>query len=165
MADEIFLTKEWLEEIQKELEQLKTVKRVEIAEKLKEAISYWDLRENAEYEEARTEQAQVELRIIELEDLLKNYELIEEDGSKAKKQDKVTIWSMVTISFVDDEWKEIKEAFKIVWSTESDILDDETPKISNESPVWKSLIGKKVWDIAKGKSWAWDFSYKILEVK
>lgn len=164
MADEIFLTKEWLNELQKELENLKTTKRVEIAEKLKEAISYWDLRENAEYEEARTEQAQVELRISELEELLKNHELIEDD-LKSKKQDKIIIWSIVKISYTDDEWKEIKENFKIVWSTESDILDEETPKISNESPVWKALIWKKVWDIAKWKSLAWEFNYKILELK
>ena len=67
----IYLTKEWLEKLQQELEHLKTVRRLEIAEKLKEAISFWDLSENSEYEDARNEQAQVEHRIIDLEEHLK----------------------------------------------------------------------------------------------
>lgn len=161
-ADKIFLTRAWLEELKKELEDLKTVKRVEIAEKLKEAISYWDLRENAEYEEARNEQAQVELRIIELEELVKNHEIIEDDEKEVKKGDRVNIWSTVTVTYEDDEGEKIKETFKIVWSTESDIFEN---KISNESPVWKALIWKKVWEVAKWKSGAWEFNFKVVEVK
>lgn len=154
----IYITSEWLAKLKEELENLKTVKRLEIAEKLKEAISFWDLSENSEYEDARNEQAQVEKRILDLEEQLKNVVLIDESK---KDENKVKIWAMVTIQEV---WKEDKETYKIVGSTESDILASD-PKISNESPVWKSLIWKKKWDIVKVKAKAWNFEYKILEIK
>jgi transcription elongation factor GreA len=154
----IYLTSEWLAKLKEELDYLKTVKRLEIAEKLKEAISFWDLSENSEYEDARNEQAQVEKRIIDLEEQLKNVVLIDESK---KDENKVKIWAVVTIQEV---WKDDKETYKIVGSTESDILSPE-PKISNESPVWKALIWKKKWDLVKVKAKAWNFEYKILEIK
>ncbi|EKD66235.1 MAG: Transcription elongation factor [uncultured bacterium (gcode 4)] len=161
MSKKILLTKDWLSEIQEELKILKDEKRFEIAEKLKEAISYWDLSENSEYEDARNEQAQVELRIIELEEILKNYELV---SSKTSDKDwqKVNIWSLVTIVNNSEQHKWEKETFKIVWTTESDIYEN---KISNESPIWKVLLWKTIWDIAKWKSPSWEFSFKILEIK
>lgn len=161
MSKKILLTKEWLTEIQEELKILKDEKRFEIAEKLKEAISYWDLSENSEYEDARNEQAHVELRIIELEEILKNYELV---SSKTSSKDwlKVNIWSLVTIENTWDQHKWEKETFKIVWTTESDIYEN---KISNESPIWKVLLWKTIWEIAKWKSPSWEFSFKILEIK
>lgn len=154
----IYLTQEWFENLKKELQTLKDVKRVEIAEKLKEAISFWDLSENAEYEEARNEQAQVELRITELEEQLKNVQIIKEDG---KADNKVNMGSIVTI--VDSEEK-TEQTYKIVGSTEAMILA-EMPRISNESPVWKALLGKKKWDVVKVKALSWNFEYKILEIK
>ena len=161
MAKKVLLTKEWLVEIQEELTGLKEVKRVEVAEKLKEAISYWDLSENSEYEDARNEQAQVELRIQELEDILKNYELVDtKEGSKKEK--KVNIWSTVTIKHSSDSHKWEKETYKIVGTTESDIYEG---KISNESPIWKALLGKTTWDVVSVKSPAWIFEYEILEIK
>lgn len=156
MSKTIYLTKEGLEKLQNELVHLKDVTRVEIAEKLKEAISFWDLSENAEYEEARNEQAQVELRISNLEEQLKDVEIIEEDIP----HDKVTMGSIVTILNTDTK-EEV--AYKIVGSTEADILA-ETPMISNESPVGKAILGKKTGDNVKVKALSGAFEYKITKI-
>lgn len=155
----IYITLEWLKKLEDELRSLKEVKRVEIAEKLKEAISFWDLSENAEYEEARNEQAQVELRIAELEEQLKNVEIIKEEN--VKQEDKVMMWKEVVLLNIDEkeEWK-----YKIVGSTESNILAD-LPKISNDSPIWKAILWKKVGDVVKVKSNAWIVEYKIISIK
>ena len=158
-AKKVLLTKEWLAELQAEISFLKETKRVEVAEKLKEAISYWDLSENSEYEDARNEQAQVELRIQELEEILKNYELV---SSSAKKDKKIWIWSQVTIKHVSDNHKWEVETYKIVGTTESDIYEW---KISNESPIWKALLGHLAWEVVSVKSPAWVFDYEIVEIK
>ena len=158
MANVIYLTQEGLEKMQAELQNLKEVKRVEIAEKLKEAISFWDLSENSEYEDARSEQGQVELRISDLEEQLLHVEIIKEDAAKKWK---ITIGAQVTVESLED--KEVK-TYKIVGSTESDILA-ENPTISNESPVGKALLWKKKWDIIKVTAHAGTFEYKIQEVK
>lgn len=158
MSNKIYLTQEWLSKLQNELETLKTVKRVEIAEKLKEAISFWDLSENSEYEDARNEQAQVELRISDLEEQLKNVEIIEEGNDKWEK---VSMWSVVEIKSTST--KEV-ETLKIVGSTESNILA-ETPTISNESPVWKALLWSKKWDKVKVKALSGTFEYEIVNIK
>jgi len=158
MVNKIFVTKEGLIKLQEELVSLKEVKRVEIAEKLKEAISFWDLSENSEYEDARNEQATVELRISDLEEQLKNVEIIKEE---LEKWEKVVMW--VTITIMNMETEE-KESYKIVGSTESNILA-EVPMISNESPVWKTMLWKKKWDKVTVKAPSKDFVYKILEVK
>ncbi len=156
MSKTIYLTKEGLEKLQNELVHLKNITRVEIAEKLKEAISFWDLSENAEYEEARNEQAQVELRISNLEEQLKDVEIIKEDI----KRDKVTMGSIVTILNIDTK-EEV--AYKIVGSTEADILA-ETPMISNESPIGKAMLGKKKNDNVKVKALSGTFEYKITNI-
>lgn len=156
MSEIIYLTHEWLEKLQAELHYLKNEKRMEIAEKLKEAISFWDLSENAEYAEARDEQAAVESRIVELEEQLKNVQIIEDSK---KKENKVSIGSKVVIS---NEWKE--EEYAIVGSKEADILA-KPAKISNDSEVGKALIWKKKWDIVKVKSQAWINEYKIIDIK
>jgi len=158
MSNKIYLTKEGLVKLQEELEFLKTTKRVEIAAKLKEAISFWDLSENSEYEDARNEQAQVELRISDLEEQLKNYEIIEEN---VDKKNRVSMGSIVEIKNI--ETKE-KEEFKIVWSTESDILAD-LPTISNESPVWSALLWKKQWDKVEVKAMSGSYQYEIVNIK
>lgn len=154
----IYVTAEWLAKLQEELNELKNIKRVEIAEKLKEAISFWDLSENSEYEDARNEQAQVEKRILDLDEQLKNIVLIDETE---KSENKVKIGSLVVILDLE---KNEKEEFKIVWTTEADILS-KPAKISNESPVWKSLIWKKKWDKIKVRANGWVFEYKIDEIK
>ena len=158
MADKILITKEWLIKLEAELKNLKEVKRVEIAEKLKEAISFWDLSENSEYEDARNEQAALEKRIIDIEWDLKNIEIISEDKSS---KDKVTMWTIVTI---EEVWTKIKESFKIVGTTEADILA-ELPRISNESSVWKALLWSKKWDTVKVTS-DWGLNeYKIVKLE
>ncbi len=158
MKNKIYLTQEWLKKLQEELETLKTVKRIEIAAKLKEAISFWDLSENSEYEDARNEQAQVELRISDLESQLKDVEIIKETNDK---WDRINMWSVVEIQNL--ETKE-KDTLKIVGATESNILA-ETPTISNESPIWNALLWKKEWDKVKVKAKSGSFDYKIISIK
>lgn len=155
----IILTQDGHQKLVDELEYLKNIRRVEIAEKLKEAISFWDLSENAEYEEARNEQAQVEMRIIELDEQLKNVQIIKED--KTKKEDKVMMGTTVTVINIEDDEK---LTYKIVWSTESSILAD-VPRISNESLIGKALLWKKKGDVVKVKAPAGVAEYKILELK
>lgn len=134
------LTQEGLNDLQEELRILKEERRIEIAEKLKEAISYGDLSENAEYQTARDEQAQMELRISELEELLKpgNYELIKHEWRKKKSG--INVGSTVIIR--NAEWEEFN--YTIVGSQEANILEG---KISNESPLGKTLIGKEKDDV------------------
>jgi len=154
----IYVTSEWLAKLQQELDHLKNVKRLEIAEKLKEAISFWDLSENSEYEDARNEQAQVEKRLLDLEEQLKLAVLIDESSSG---QNKVKIGSIVKLT---EGWKDEEESYKIVGTTEADITS-ELQKISNESPVGKALIGKKKGDKVKIKAPSGTFEYKIVEIQ
>jgi transcription elongation factor GreA len=156
MAKPIYLTQEGLEKLQNELVHLKEVTRVEIAEKLKEAISFGDLSENAEYEEARNEQAQVEKRILDLEEQLKNVEIIDEEAD----HDKVTMGSFVTIKNLESN-EEVE--YKIVGSTEANILA-ETPMISNESPVGKAILGKKSGDKVKVSAPSGKFEYQVTKI-
>lgn len=161
MSDQIiYLTQEGFEKLQEEFRYLKEDKRVDIAEKLKEAISFGDLSENSEYEDARNEQAQVEQRILEVEAQLKKVEIIkEEKASKGAK--KVNMGMTVTIQ--EGESKD-KEVYKIVGTTEADILA-KVPTISNESAVGKALLGKKKGDSFKIKNNGWEtVEYKILDV-
>lgn len=158
MSNKIYVTKEWLTNLENELETLKTSKRVEIAEKLKEAISFWDLSENSEYEDARSEQAQVELRISDLEEQLKHIEIIEEWGEKWWR---VNMWVIVEIKNLESG--EV-DKLKIVGSTESNILA-ETPTISNDSPIWKALLWKKKWQKVKVSALAWNFEYEVISIK
>ena len=157
MVKKTLLTAEGLLEIQHELKMLKEVKRVEVAEKLKEAISFGDLSENSEYEDARNEQAHIELRIIELEDILKNFELID-DKKSTRKSAGLVIGSTAVIKSVEGEIF----TYKIVGPTEADIFEG---KISNESPIGSALIGKEVGDKVHGKSGAGPFEFEIIEVK
>lgn len=160
MSDQvIYLTQAGLEKLQEELRFLKDDKRIEIAEKLKEAISFGDLSENSEYEDARNEQAQVELRITELEDQLKRVEIIEEGATPGAKR--VNMGMTVTVEEIATKEK---QEYKIVGTTEADILA-ETPRISNESPVGKAILGKKKGDSFKLKNGAGDqVEYTIVDV-
>ena len=162
MSDKkILLTREWLAELQEELRFLREEKRLEIAEKLKEAISYGDLSENAEYQEARDDQAQVELRIAELEEMLKsgNYELIMDEGSGKKKKSGINVGATVVVSEVGTKEK---ITYTIVGSQEASILEG---KISNESPLGKSLIGKNLQDVVSVVAPSGKKEYTILEIK
>jgi len=158
MADKkILLTREGLAELQEELRHLKEEKRIEIAEKLKEAISYGDLSENAEYQAARDEQAQVELRIEELNEMLKpgNYDIIDEGK---KKKTGINVGSTVTLR--NEEKEEF--TYTIVGSQEANILEN---KISNESPLGKALLGKNPKDTITYHSPGGKQDYTILSVK
>lgn len=151
------LSHEWLRELQEELRVLKEEKRKEIADKLKEAISYGDLSENAEYAAAREEQAHVEGRIEELEYLLKpgNYELIDE-----KKTKKSGINIGATVSVQESETEEVS-TYKIVGTQEASILEG---KISNESPLGKAILGKNINDTLTIDSPSGKKEYTIISV-
>lgn len=149
------LTREGLERLQKELENLQNISRVEIAEKLKIAIAYWDLSENSEYQSARDEQAAIEMRISEIEDVFENYEILDID-KKAKKNNTVTIGSTFTLS-IDG----VKKVFTLVGSTEADILQN---RISNESPIGMAVIGKSAWEEVDGVAQSWAFHYKLIDI-
>ena len=134
--NEILLTKDGYEELKNELDELKGTARKEIAEKIKVALSFGDISENAEYDEAKNEQASIEARIAKLEEMLKNVKIIE----KSKKKSVVSVGS--TVKVLDVEFEEEME-FHIVGSAEADPFKG---RISNVSPLGAALIGKKVND-------------------
>lgn len=135
MAKIYKFTEEGLKKLQDELEDLKTNGRKDIAERIKIARGYGDLSENSEYDDAKNEQAKIEARIVELEAMLKNYEIISEDEINT---DKVVIGVKVTLKDLElDE----EVVYAIVGSAEADPLND---KISDESPVGKALMGHSV---------------------
>lgn len=151
----VLVTKEGLRKLEEELQHLQTVRRKEVAERLAEAISYGDLSENSEYDEAKNEQAFLEQRIKELEEQIKSAEIITEGG--ADKKGVVQIGSTVKLKFPKGEEHE----YTIVGSTEADPM---MHKISNESPVGEAILGKKAKDKVKIKAPGGTFEYEILKV-
>ncbi|HHV39132.1 MAG TPA: transcription elongation factor GreA [Tepidimicrobium sp.] len=131
---DVFLTFEGLRKLETELEELKTIKRKEIAEKIKQALAFGDISENSEYDQAKNEQGQLEQRIAKLEKILRNAKLIDEEDVTT---DVVSIGSKVVVK--DLEYDEEME-YIIVGSAEADPYEG---KISNESPVGRALLGKK----------------------
>ncbi|MBQ9141955.1 MAG: transcription elongation factor GreA [Lachnospiraceae bacterium] len=150
------LTYEGLKKYESELEHLKVVKRQEVAQKIKEAREQGDLSENAEYDAAKDEQRDIEARIEELEKILKNAEVVDEDEVDL---DKINIGCLIKI--LDVEFNEELE-YKIVGSTEANSLKG---KISNESPVGKALMGRKVGDTVEVETQAGLIAYKVLEIQ
>ena len=150
------LTYEGLKRYEEELQDLKVVKRREVAQKIKEAREQGDLSENAEYDAAKDEQRDIEARIEELEKILKNAEVVDEDEVDLEK---INIGCKVKI--LDMEYNEECE-YKIVGSTEANSLKG---KISNESPVGKALIGKRQGDVITVETPAGSFQYKVLEIQ
>lgn len=138
--NEVMMTYEGLKKLEEELEYLKTVKRKEISERIKIALGYGDLSENSEYDEAKSEQAQVELKIGELENTLRNAKVIDEDEVDNKF---VQVGNKVKVH--DMEFDEDIE-YTIVGPTEVNLAEN---KISNESPIGKALLGKKKNEIAE----------------
>lgn len=155
MAKAIKLTDEGLKKLQDELENLKTVGRTEIAEKIKVARGYGDLSENSEYDEAKNEQAKIEARIIELESMLKNVEIIAEKKSATKT---VTVGSKVKV--LDIEFDEEME-FRVVGSAEADPAKG---YISDESPVGKALLGAKAGAVVKAETPDGEIDFKIIAI-
>ena len=143
MAEKQFLTKKGYDERVARLEELKVVRRKEVAQKLKEAREQGDLSENAEYDAAKDEQRDIEARIEELEAILKNAEVVVEDEVDSDK--------------INEEME-----FKLVGSTEANSLEG---KISNESPVGHALIGKKINDVVDVETQAGVIQYKVLDIK
>ncbi|MGN0372113.1 MAG: transcription elongation factor GreA [Enterocloster sp.] len=157
MADKKhILTYAGLKQYEDELQNLKVVRRKEVAQKIKEAREQGDLSENAEYDAAKDEQRDIELRIEELEKLLKNAEVVVEDEIDL---DKINIGCKVKL--LDVEFDEEMEFF-IVGSTEANSLQN---KISNESPVGRALIGKVVGDVVDVETQAGVIQYKVLEIQ
>lgn len=150
------LTYAGLKQYEDELQNLKVFKRKEVAQKIKEAREQGDLSENAEYDAAKDEQRDIELRIEELEKLLKNAEVVVEDEIDL---DKINIGCKVKVYDVDED-EEME--FKIVGSTEANSLQN---KISNESPVGQALMGKKAGDVVDVETQAGVIQYKVLEIQ
>jgi transcription elongation factor GreA len=151
---EIFLTKEGLEEVKAELDDLKQNVRPEVISQIKEARAQGDLSENAEYHAARDRQGHVEARIKELEYIVDNATIIEEG-----KKDKVSIGSTVEIKYIDDD--EVEE-YSIVGSTEADPFEN---KISNESPIAIGIMGKKKGDKVTIESPNGSYEIEIVSIK
>lgn len=155
MAKAIKVTDEGLKKLQDELEHLKTEGRKDIAEKIKVARGYGDLSENSEYDDAKNEQAKIEARIVELEAMLKNVEIIEDIKGKAK-----TVVIGVKVKVLDTEYGE-EEVYQVVGSTEA---DPRSGRISDESPVGKALLGKKLGDEVIVEAPGGEFKLKIIEI-
>ena len=154
-AKKHILTSQGMQALEDELQDLKVVKRKEIAQKIKEAREQGDLSENAEYDAAKDEQRDIEARIEELEGILKNAEVVVEDEVDF---DKINVGC--TVKVFDITFDEEME-FKIVGSTEANSL---VGKISNESPVGHALIGKTIGDVVEVETQAGVMQYKVLDI-
>ena len=153
---QVILTYEGVKKVEEELENLKTVKRKEVTQKIKTALSFGDLSENSEYDEAKNEQAFIEGRIATLENMLKNAKVIDDDDIKT---DFVSVGSTVRVK--DIEFNEELE-FTIVGSAEA---DPSKMKISNEAPIGRGLLGKKVGEKAEIQIPDGVTTYEVLEIK
>ena len=154
-AKKTILTYTGLKALENELEELKVVKRKEVAQKIKEAREQGDLSENAEYDAAKDEQRDIEARIEEIEKILKNAEVVDEDEVDL---DKINIGC--TVVLYDEEFEEEVE-YKIVGSTEANSL---AGKISNESPLGKALLGHGVNDEIIVEAQVGTMAYKVLKI-
>lgn len=154
-SKQIIVTDEGLQKLKEELEFLKNEKRKEVVEAIRVALSFGDLSENSEYDEAKNEQAKVEGRIAELEEMLKHVTVI--DDSKVST-DEVNVGARVRV--LDEEWEEEVE-YSIVGSTEADPMQN---KISDQSPIGMALIGAKVGDTVEAETPGGSVKMKILQI-
>ena len=150
----VYLTQEGLDELKKELDELINIKRPENVQAIKEARSLGDLSENAEYDAARNEQAQIEARIKQIEKMLENVSIISDVNT-----DTVGIGNTVAIKYVDDDEE---DEYKIVGSQEADPFES---KISNESPIAQALFNHKVGDIVTVESPNGSYDVEIIKIK
>ncbi len=153
---QIILTAEGLKKIEQKLDHLKSVRRREVAERIKQAIEFGDISENSEYEDAKNEQAFIEGEILTLEKMLRKAKLIDEDEISA---DVVTIGSTVVLK--DLEFGDILE-YTIVGSAEADPTES---RISNESPVGEAILGRKVGSVVEVNVPAGTLKYEIVDIK
>lgn len=157
---ETILTVEGLKKLEAELEELRTVRRRENSERLKVAISYGDISENSEYDSAKEEQAFIEGRIIELNQMIKTAKIIDEND---KKTGRVTLGATVVIEDLVPETPEDKEqTYTIVGTTEADPMEG---RISNESPIGAAILNRKVGTVVTVRTPLGDRQYKILKIK
>ena len=156
-AKETILTAEGLRKLEDELENLRSVKRQEVAERIKVAISYGDISENSEYDDAKNEQAFIEGRIIELEQMISTATLIDETAKK--KKGTVILGSTVIVK--DMEFGD-EETYTVVGTTEADPSQN---RISNESPVGAAILGQKVNTVVQVRTPVGELSYKIVKIK
>ena len=150
------MTYEGVKKLEDELEYLKTVKRKEITEKIKVALGYGDLSENSEYDEAKNEQAFTEGRILQIENMLKNASVVDESEIPAG-----TVAVGATVKVKDYDFDEVVE-YTIVGSAEADPMNF---KISNESPVGKALIGRKIGDVVEAAVPDGISKFEILDIR
>ena len=153
---EVFLTREGYDNLKNELEELKTVTRKEVSERIKVALGYGDLSENAEYDQAKNEQALVEDRILQIENILRMAKIVEEHEVTT---DNVNISTDVTVL---EEGEDEPEVFSIVGSAESDPINN---KISNESPLGAALLGRRRKDVVEVEAPDGVIRYKIISIK
>lgn len=156
MAETVKLTLDGKNKLEQELNELKTVKRQEIAEKIKVARSYGDLSENSEYDEAKNEQAMVEARIMKLEATLKNVVIVSEEKKASKKV--IKLGTKVKLLDVEDNEEEV---YELVSSIEVNLFEN---KISDSSPLGGALLGKKAGDTIEVEAPIGTLKYKILEI-
>jgi len=152
---EVILTLDGLKKLEEELEVLKTQRRREVAERIKQAIEFGDISENSEYEDAKTEQAFIEGRIITLEKMLRNAKVIDDNEEK----DHVSVGS--TIVLKDIEFGD-EEEYTIVGSAEA---DPAVKKISNESPVGKAVLGRAKGNVVEVNVPAGVLHYEIMDIR
>ena len=155
-SQEVFLTAEGFKKLEEKLENLKTVRRKEVAARIKQAIDFGDLSENSEYDDAKNEQAFIEGSIVELEDKLAHAKIIEEEDSGAKK-----VSMGCTVVLEDIEYGE-NMVYSIVGSMEADPMEN---KISNESPVGEAILGKTVGSVVDVEAPVGTIQYKIIDIK
>ena len=151
----IYLTQQGFEELKSELDNLINVKRPANIQAIKEARALGDLSENADYDAAKNDQAQIEARIKQLEKMLENVEIIEKGDSSV-----VSLGTTVSIKYVDDE--DETDEYQIVGSQEADPF---MSKISNESPIAKAIMNKKVGDIVEVESPNGVYKIEIIDIK
>lgn len=157
MADQkMILTRDGLKKLQDELENLKSVRRIEVAERIKQAIAFGDISENSEYDDAKNEQAFIEGRIQELEQKLRNVEVISEEK---KPKNVVTMGCRVVVR--DLELEEDME-YTLVGTAEA---DPEAMRISNESPVGAAILGQRLGKIVEVQAPVGVLKYKIVKIK
>ncbi|MGI5874700.1 MAG: transcription elongation factor GreA [Bacillota bacterium] len=154
-TQEVLLTAEGFKKLEEKLENLKTVRRKEVAARIKQAIDFGDLSENSEYDDAKNEQAFIEGSIVELENKLAHAKIIEEDTG-AKK-----VGMGCTVVLEDVEYGETM-VYSIVGSMEADPMEN---KISNESPVGSAILGKTVGSVVNVQAPAGTIQYKIIDIK
>ncbi|MFA5524316.1 MAG: transcription elongation factor GreA [Tissierellales bacterium] len=152
---EIFLTAEGLKKIEEEYDELRTVRRKEVADRIKQALAFGDISENSEYDEAKNEQARLEERIAKLERTLRNARVIEEEDIS---EEVVSIGSKIIVKDIEYD-EEIK--YTIVGSAEADPYEE---RISNESPVGRTLIGRRAGDIVEVQVPDGIIKYEIVSI-